>query len=147
MVMAVIFITIFFDLDPAKSFPLRQAGRAVTQQLGKLVEANVKAVNMTRLVHSQSFVHNRIMLTPIVLSWVSGIVDGLVQHHTPLTDYGIHMTRRLLDSGLGVSEVTWSQILPTAGAMVANQAQVVRQVENDTCPKFTLLTSHSLRNY
>ena len=35
MVMAVIFIIIFFDLDPAKSFPLRQAGRAVTEQLGK----------------------------------------------------------------------------------------------------------------
>ena len=35
MAMAVIFITIFFDIDPAKSFPLRQAGRAITQQLGK----------------------------------------------------------------------------------------------------------------
>ena len=103
--MAIIFVTIFFDLDPAKSFPLRQAGRAVTQQLGKLVESNVKAVNMT--------------------GWISGIVDGMAKNHSPLTDYGVHMVRRLLDSGLGVSEVTWSQILPTAGAMVANQAQVV----------------------
>lgn len=106
MVMAVIFITIFFDLDPAKSFPLRKAGRAVTQQLGKLVEANVKAVNMT--------------------GWIAGLVDGMAKHHSPLTDYGVHMVRRLLDSGLGASEIAWSQILPTAGAMVANQAQVVR---------------------
>ena len=105
MVMAVIFICIFFDLDPAKSFPLRLAAKAVTQQLGKLIEANVKAVNMT--------------------GWIAGIVDGMTQHHSPLTDYGVHMVRRLLDSGLGTSEVTWSQILPTAGAMVANQAQVV----------------------
>lgn len=106
MVLAVIFVCIFFDLDPAKSFPLRQAARAVTQQLGKLVEANVKAVNMT--------------------GWIAGLVNGMTQHHTPLTDYGVHMVRRLLDSGMGAQEVTWSQILPTAGAMVANQAQVVR---------------------
>ena len=108
MVMALIFICIFFDLDPAKSFPLRMAGRAVTQQLGKLIEANVKAVNRT--------------------GWIAGIVGGLTQHHSPLTDYGVHMVRRLLDSGLGTSEITWSQILPTAGAMVANQAQVVREM-------------------
>lgn len=105
MVLAVLFIGIFFDLDPAKSFPLRMAAKAVTQQLGKLVEANVSSVNMT--------------------GWVAGVVDGMRQENNALKDYGVHMVRRLLDSGLGVSEVTWSQILPTAGAMVANQAQVV----------------------
>lgn len=106
MVLAVLFIGIFFDLDPAKSYPLRMAARAVTQQLGKLVELNVKSVNMT--------------------GWVAGVVDGLRQETNALKDYGVHMVRRLLNSGLGVSEVTWSQILPTAGAMVANQAEVVR---------------------
>lgn len=105
MVLAVIFACIFFDLDPAKSFPLRMAARKVSQQLGKLVETNVKMVNMT--------------------GWVAGLVDGMHQHHTPLTDYGVHMIRRLLESGLGPSEIAWSQVLPTAGAMVANQAQVV----------------------
>ena len=104
-VLAVIFICIFFDLDPAKSFALRLAAKAVTQQLGKLIEANVKAVSLT--------------------GWIAGIVDGFAQTHTPLKDYGVHMVRRLLDSGLGVKEITWSQILPTAGAMVANQGQVV----------------------
>ena len=106
MVLAVIFTCIFSDLDPAKSFPLRLAAKAVTQQLGKLVEANVKMVNAT--------------------GWIAGIVDGVHQHHSPLTDYGVHMVRRLLESGMGASEITWSQIVPTAGAMVANQAQVVR---------------------
>lgn len=105
MVLAVLFIGIFFDLDPAKSFPLRMAARAVTQQLGKLVELNVSSVNMT--------------------GWIAGVVDGIRQENNALKDYGVHMVRRLLDSGLGVSEVTWSQILPTAGAMVANQAEVV----------------------
>jgi len=109
MVLAVLFTCIFFDLDPAKSFPLRQAARAVTQQLGKLVEANVKMVHAT--------------------GWIAGVVDGMHQQHNPLTDYGVHMVRRLLDSGMGTSEITWSQIVPTAGAMVANQAQVVRYLD------------------
>ncbi len=108
MVLAVIFTCIFFDLDPAKSFPLRMAAKAVTQQLGKLVEANVQMVNAT--------------------GFVAGIVDGMRQNHSPLTDYGVHMVRRLLESGMGTHEITWSQIVPTAGAMVANQAQVVRGV-------------------
>lgn len=103
--MAVIFTCIFFDLDPAKSFPLRQAARAVAQQLGKVVEANVKSVSAT------GFLHN--------------FIDGLRRNHNALEDYGIHMIRRLLESGLGVSEITWSQILPTAVAMVPNQSQVV----------------------
>ena len=106
MVLAVIFTTVFLDLDPAKSFPLRMAAKAVTQQLGKLVEANVKAVNVT--------------------GFIAGIVDSMHQNHTPLTEYGVHMVRKLLESGMGPSEVAWSQIVPTAGAMVANQAQVVR---------------------
>lgn len=38
------------------------------------------------------------------------------------------MVRRLLDAGLSVSDATWSQIMPTAGAMVANQAQVTTQI-------------------
>lgn len=106
MALAVIFTCLFSDLDPAKSFPLHVAAKAVTQQLGRLVEANVKTVNATGLI--------------------AGIVDGMHQHNSPLTDFGVHMVRRLLVSGLGASEITWSQILPTAGAMVANQAQAVR---------------------
>ena len=105
MVLATIYTCIFLDLDPAKSFPMRMAAKAVTQQLGKLVEGNVKMVNATGLI--------------------AGIVDNMHQHHTPLTDYGVHTVRSLLESGMGSHEVTWSQIIPTAGAMVANQAQVV----------------------
>lgn len=106
MVIAVIFIGIFSDLDPAISFPLRHAARAVSQQLGKLVEANVHSVSRTGMV--------------------AGVVDRFRENKNPLSDYGVHMIRRLLESGLGVSETTWSQVLPTAVAMVPNQAQVVR---------------------
>ena len=105
MVMTLIFTCIFFDLDPVKSFPLRQAARVVAQQLGKIVEVYVKSVSRTGVV--------------------SSLLGNLRRNHNALADYGIHMIRRLLDSGLSPSEVTWSQVLPTAGAMVPNQAQVV----------------------
>ncbi|KAI9781881.1 MAG: hypothetical protein M1839_005675 [Geoglossum umbratile] len=106
--MAVMFTCQCLDFDPAKSFPLRQAAFAVTQQLGKLVEANVKAV------HSTGF--------------IAGIIDKFHQENSPLKDYGVHVVRGLLDGGLNIEQVTWSQILPTAGAMVAGQAQVVAQI-------------------
>ncbi|MCJ1251085.1 hypothetical protein MMC30_008316 [Trapelia coarctata] len=107
-VLAIMFVCIFFDLDPSKSFPLRLAARAFGQQLGKLIEANVKAVNMT--------------------GWIAGVVDNLHANNNPLVDYGVHMIRRLLDSGLGPTEISWSQVLPTATAMVPNQAQVFTQL-------------------
>lgn len=102
MVLVVLFVGIFYDLEPAKSFPLRMAAKAVIEQLGKLVEQNVNSVNLT--------------------GWISDIVRG--EKHT-LSDYGVHMVSKFLDNGMGVTEATWSQIVPTAGAMVANQAEVV----------------------
>ncbi|KAF2456698.1 fatty acid oxygenase PpoC [Lineolata rhizophorae] len=108
MALAAIFICIFFDLDPAKSFPLHVAARAVAAKLGALVEANVKAVNLT--------------------GWIAGLVDGFHQNESHLTDYGVHMVRRLLDAGLDAEQVAWSQVLPTACAMVPNQAQVFTQI-------------------
>jgi linoleate 10R-lipoxygenase len=105
MVMAVMFTAVFFDLDPAKSFPLRQVAQKLGHQLGKLIEANVKAVSMT--------------------GFISGLVDNLHKSHSPMTEYGVHMIRRLLESGLGTYEIAWSQILPTSSAMIPNQSQVV----------------------
>lgn len=110
MIMAAVFTCIFFDLDPAKSFGLRQAAHAVGQQLGQVVEANVKSVSAS--------------------GFLSNILDGRRENRNALGDYGIHMIRRLLDSGLGASEATWSQIMPTAIAMVPNQAQVVSTRES-----------------
>lgn len=105
MSLAVIFVCIFFDLDPAKSFPLHMAARKISKVLGKLIEANVKAVNMT--------------------GWIASIADSMHENHNYLTDYGVHMVRRLLETGMSPEDVAWSQVFPTATAMVPNQAQVV----------------------
>lgn len=105
MVLAVIFVCIFFDIDPVKSFPLRQAAKKVTEQLGKLIEANVKIT--TRF-------------------GVHGLFAAGARKNDPLANYGVHMIKGLAKAGLSVNDITWSQILPTAGAMVPNQAEVVR---------------------
>ena len=106
MVMALVFTCIFFDADPAKSFPLRQGSRTITQQLGSIMEALIVPIN------------------------AKGHFSELIERfhkHTPLAKYGSHMIVQLMKSGLGVKDVVWSQILPTAGGMVANQGQLFAQ--------------------
>lgn len=107
MALAVIFVCIFFDLDAVKSFPLHMAAKAVSEKVGKLIEANVKSVAMT--------------------GFVKNFTDGMRENKGPLSEYGVHMIRRLLDTGLSAEEVAWSQVFPTATAMVPNQAQVFTQ--------------------
>jgi prostaglandin-endoperoxide synthase 1/linoleate 10R-lipoxygenase len=103
-VLAVIFVCIFFDIDPVKSFPLRQAAKAVTEQLGKIVETNVKIARGLGL---------------------RGLFSGKGSKDDPLAIYGMHMIKGLANSGLSNYDIAWSQIVPTAGAMVPNQAEVV----------------------
>ena len=105
---AVIFAAIFFDFEPTKSFPLRIAARAFAQKLGKLIEMNVKTTRATGII--------------------SGLADNFRENDNALKEYGVHMIRKLLDTGLSVEEVTWSQILPVATAMIPNQSQVFTQM-------------------
>lgn len=101
MVLAVMFVYIFFDNDPVKSFPLRLAAKAVTEQLGKLVEANVKTGLGMR-----------------------GMFAGTAKND-PLATYGANMVKGLAKSGLSAGDIAWSQVIPTAGQMVPSQAEMV----------------------
>lgn len=106
IIMALVFTCIFFDGDPAKSFPLQQGSRKVTQQLGAIMQGLIEPINS------------------------SGILGSLIERfhqHSKLSKYGIHMITQLLKSGLGVKDIVWSHILPTAGGMVANQGQLFAQ--------------------
>ena len=105
--MALIFICIFNDVDPASSFPLRQAARKLTQQLGEIVETLVVAEAKG----------------PTVVKTIL----GYLHKHSTLSDFGLHMTQKLFESGLSAKDIIWSQILPTAGGMIANQAQLFAQ--------------------
>lgn len=108
MSMAVIFACVFFDLEPTKSWPLHRVSYKLAQALGSIIEANVKTVKAT--------------------GFLSKVVDEMRDLDYYLTDYGVHMIRRLLNTGLDASQVAWSQVLPTALASVPNQSQVFTQV-------------------
>ncbi|RVX69773.1 hypothetical protein B0A52_06418 [Exophiala mesophila] len=108
MAMSVIFTAIFFDFDPSKSFPLRQVARHLATTLGNLIEANVKSVIATR--------------------FASRFLDSFRENDTPLSEYGIHMIRRLSETDMTAHEMAFSQIMPTAIAMVPNQSQVFTQI-------------------
>ncbi|MCJ1260674.1 hypothetical protein MMC22_000536 [Lobaria immixta] len=109
-VMALVFMTIFFDVDPMKSFPLKQVSRKLSQQLGELVEAEVKALKEPTGVIAT------------VIGWFHQ-----VQQRSPLSIYGTHMIKKLLETGLSAKDLVWSQLLPSSGAMVANQGQLFAQ--------------------
>lgn len=108
MAMSVIFTAIFFDFEPTKSFPLRQVAKKLANMLGKLVEANIVSVTTT--------------------SFASWFFDSFRENENALADYGIHMIRRLSQSGMSTYDMAFSQILPTACAMVPNQSQVFTQI-------------------
>lgn len=79
------------------------------------------------------------IVVPNVSAHASGPFDAVINLlHKPQTStlsiYGKHMLEQLLSSGLGTKDVIWSQILPTAGGMVANQGQLFAQ-----CLDFYLL--------
>ena len=105
-ILALVFTCIFYDGDPTKSFPMRQAARTLTQQVGKLVEFNVQFVNTA--------------------GFVAIILDRFHKHDS-LTDYGVHLIQTLLANGASVRDVVYTNILPTAGGMVAYQSQVFSQ--------------------
>ena len=104
MILAAIFVTIFFDIDPVKSYPLRQNTKEVCKKLGDIIETNVKLALGLGL---------------------RAMFSGSSKKTDALSSYGINMTKGLSSKGLSAYDIAWSQILPTAGAMVPNQAQVV----------------------
>ncbi len=55
------------------------------------------------------------------------VISFLHKRQSNLSIYGAHMIHELMRSGLGGKDIVWSQILPTAGGMVANQGQLFAQ--------------------
>ena len=105
--MSLVFICIFFDADPANSFALRQTARKLTQQLGEIME--------TLIIPEAK--------EPTLINTIL----GFIHKHSALSKYGLHMIHQLFKSGLTTKDIIWSQILPTAGGMIANQAQLFAQ--------------------
>ncbi|KAJ5439701.1 Linoleate 10R-lipoxygenase [Penicillium daleae] len=108
MILTTIYSALFFDVDATKSYSLNHASTAVSQQLGNVVEGTVKADTNSGLL--------------------SGLMDNFRPHDNALREYGTAALRRLEESGLSASQITWSQIIPTIVGMVPNQSQVFTQI-------------------
>ncbi|GIJ87821.1 hypothetical protein Asppvi_006734 [Aspergillus pseudoviridinutans] len=107
-VLATLYNCLYFDIDKTKSFPLHHASQAVGEPLGKALEANVKSLGGSSLL--------------------SGIFGSFRENNNALKEYGVHMTKKLLENGLAAHEIAWAQILPTVIAMVPGQAQAFTQI-------------------
>lgn len=102
-VLTLIYLAIYLDVDPVKSFPLKQATKTVAEQLGKLIETAVGG--------SSSF-------------------SGGGKQNDSVTTHGSTLLKSLLQSGLSASEIAWNKILPTAVATVPAQGAAVRILIN-----------------
>lgn len=107
LIMSSVFALIFFDVDPAGSFPLHVKAHKATHLLGDVVEKNVRAI-----AHS---------------GFLSSVMQAIWPHESVLKSYGKHMIKRLLESGMDPKQLTWGHILGTAGGMVSNQGQLFGQ--------------------
>ncbi|KAF2107355.1 heme peroxidase [Lophiotrema nucula] len=107
MIMSGVFALVFFDVDKAASFPLHVKAYDATQTLGQAVAENVEAISKNSLQ--------------------SKLMQYIWPHDSVLKSYGIHMIKRLLDSGMDPDRLVWGHILGTAGGMVSNQGQLFGQ--------------------
>jgi hypothetical protein len=112
LVMSSIFALIFFDVDPASSFPLHVKAHKATQLLGSIVEKNVEAIAKGGILHAVS-----------KAIWPDN--DG---KDSALKSYGTHMIQRLLESGMDTKELVWGHILGTASAMVSPLGALFGQI-------------------
>lgn len=134
MVLSTIFTAVFVDIDPVKSYPLRQAAKDVATQLGQLIEANVKGVT----------------------GFGIRSLFGSPNKDDPLYEYGAELIKGLYKGGKTAGDITWSQILPAATAAVPTMAEAVgcpRRLHDSECsltphmsslPKPLTSTSHLL---
>ncbi|KAI1185120.1 linoleate diol synthase [Nemania serpens] len=101
-ILALIFVCIFYEVDPVKSFPLRRTAKTMTGQLGQLLEAHVKSVNGFSLFASKP-------------------IKG------DLAAYGVDLIKGLSKGGMSSHDIAWNELLPAAGATVPNISQVFSQ--------------------
>ncbi|KAI1148496.1 linoleate diol synthase [Nemania diffusa] len=101
-VLALIFVCLFYDIDHVKSFPLRQAAKTTTGQLGQLIEAHVKSINGFGLFASKP-------------------------KRGDLAAYGTDLVKGLSKQGVSNRDIAWNELLPAAGATVPNISRVFAQ--------------------
>ncbi|KAJ4861751.1 hypothetical protein T069G_02705 [Trichoderma breve] len=102
--LAAIFTTIFLDIDPVKSFSLRQKTKEAADALGESLETTIK--------YTKSF----------GLRLFTGNTSN-----DPLSTAGVNAVKALAKSGMSPHDIAWGLILPTAAAIVPTQGRLFAQ--------------------
>lgn len=104
-ILALIFITVFLDCDPVKTFPLRQAASTVSEQLFELIETNVGATT----------------------GWgLRGWFSGGEAKNDPVHFHGSNLVKGWSKEGMSSSGIASGQILPAIASLVPSQGMLVR---------------------
>ena len=111
LVFVAVFVCIFFDVDPAKSFQLRQQAKDATQTLGKIVQVIVNVIKKTDYLPIDG----------------EEILAHIMPPSGPLRAYGSHMIAQLVKADPDVADLVWGNIMGVCGGMVANQGQLLGQ--------------------
>lgn len=104
-ILALIFITVFLDYDPVKTFPLRQAGKTVSEQLCKLIETNLGSSTGWGLK-----------------GWFSGGGDKKDPEFQ-----GSNLIKGWSKDGMSAYGIASGQILPIIASMVPSQGMLFAQ--------------------
>ncbi|KAK7569898.1 heme peroxidase [Phyllosticta citricarpa] len=112
LILAGVFIVVFFDLDPGSSFPLREKAHDATQKLSQLVQLKVQEIKAGGGILSSAMAK---LFPPAETN--------------PLSSFGVHMIKRLLAANpdLSVPELVNAHIMGTVGGMAPNQGQLFAQ--------------------
>ncbi|TFB06849.1 Linoleate 10R-lipoxygenase [Trichoderma ghanense] len=102
--LAAVFKTIFLDIDPVESFPLRQKTKEAADTLGAAIETTVK--------YAKSF----------GLRLFTGNTNN-----DALSTAGVTAVKALAKSGLSAHDIAWGLILPTAAATVPSEGRLFAQ--------------------
>jgi linoleate 8R-lipoxygenase / 9,12-octadecadienoate 8-hydroperoxide 8R-isomerase len=103
-----IFVSVYFDPDPASSIFLRQNSKDAAKTLGELVQANITEIGVS--------------------GGFSRLTGAIFPQGTPLQDCGVAAIKRLLKGGISTDEVAWRHILGDIGGLTANLGQLFAQV-------------------
>jgi Cytochrome P450 len=107
--LSILFAYVFLDGDTCRSFKLRASAKKATEKLKNLVRTVVLAVAIGEELH------------------LNKLFDASSSERF-LADYGRHMIQRLLKGGGKKVDEVVAEILPTAAASVATQAQAMAQM-------------------
>ena len=111
--LALIFITLFLNEDPVKTCSLRQAAKAISEQLGKLIETN------TGTGAGRGF-----------KSFFGGTGKG-----DPVHTHGTDLIKGWGKGGMSASDIALGHILPTASHLVAIQGSLVSRCDLNPAPQ------------